>query len=401
MRPLEGIRVLDFTHVLAGPFATRLLADMGADVVKVNSSARVGGNGPNNPYFVIWNRNKRTIALNMQVDGAIDVCKDLINKADVVIDNFSLGVLDRWGVGYDTMCQSNPGVIYVQMSGLGAGGPLSHYVTYAPTIHAMAGLTYLTGVEGREDIGVGFSYLDHMAGLHSATAILSAIESRNHSGSGQKVDLAQYEVGVNLLGPTLFDYFANGRTARPTGNKLPYDQIAPHGCYQCKGVGASVIDQRWLAIVCENNEQWDNLKNCMGNPSWSEDSKFNTPKGRWTDSTELDAKISAWTKDKDATELMHQLQNNGVPAGVVQDSVDMVENDPQLRTTDFLRPAEGKHPVLGFTFADRLPLYFEKTPCDEYRRTKTLGEDNEAVLAEWLGLDSEQVKEGESAGIFD
>ena len=213
VRPLEGLRVLDFTHVLAGPFATRLLADMGADVVKINSSARMAGNHPSNPYFVIWNRNKRTLALNLNQEGALDVCKNLVNQADIVIDNFSLGVLDRWGIGYETMSQSNPKVIYVQMSGLGAGGPLSHYVTYAPTIHAMAGLTYLTGVEGREDIGIGFSYLDHLAGLHSATAILSAVANRDETGSGQKVDLAQFEVGVNLLGPTLFDYFVNGNVA--------------------------------------------------------------------------------------------------------------------------------------------------------------------------------------------
>lgn len=401
MRPLEGIRILDFTHVLAGPFSTRLLADMGADVVKVNSSARAGGNGPNNPYFVIWNRNKRTIALNTQIDGAIDICKDLINKADVVIDNFSLGVLDRWGVGYDMMCRSNPGVIYVQMSGLGAGGPQSHYVTYAPTIHAMAGLTYLTGVEGREDIGIGFSYLDHMAGLHSATAILAAIESRNETGEGQKVDLAQYEVGVNLLGPTLLDYFANGNAAQPVGNKLPYDKIAPHGCYQCRSVGTDVIDERWLAIVCETDEQWSALKKCMGEPSWSDNAEFDTAESRWQTSSALDAKISQWTSDKDALNLMYQLQEAGIPAGVVQDSVDMVENDPQLQSKDFVRPAEGKHPILGYTFADRLPLYFEQTPCDVYLRSKSLGEDNETVLAEWLGLDPEQVKEGEAAGIYD
>ena len=400
MRPLEGLRILDFTHVLAGPFATRLLADMGADVVKVNTASRGGVNGPNNPYFAIWNRNKRTLALNVQIDGALEVCKDLINKADVVIDNFSLGVLDRWGVGYDVMRESNPGVIYVQMSGLGAGGPHSHYVTYAPTIHAMAGLTHLTGVEGREDIGIGFSYLDHVAGLHAAVAVLSACEERRQSKTGQKIDLAQFEVGVNLIGPAILDHNANGTVAQPSGNKQPYDQIAPHGCYQCLPKGEGTIGEQWIAIVCETDAQWSVLKAEMGNPQWAQQPKFATAKDRWNDSVELDECISEWTKDKNARELMHRLQLAGVPAGVVQDSEDLVEQDPQLRETDFLRPFDEQHPVLRYTFADRLPLYFENTPCDSYKRSRVLGEDNEEVLADWLGYSSEQVANGEASGIY-
>ncbi|MCY4655645.1 MAG: CoA transferase [Gammaproteobacteria bacterium] len=401
MRPLEGLKILDFTHVLAGPFATRTLADMGADIVKINTVSRGGVNGPNNPYFVIWNRNKRTLALNVQVDGAIPVCKELINQADVVIDNFSLGVLDRWGVGYETMSKSNEGVVYVQMSGLGAGGPQSHYVTYAPTIHAMAGLTYLTGVEGREDIGIGFSYLDHLAGLHAAIAILSAIEDRNQTGIGQKVDMAQFEVGANLIGPTLFDYFANGVVASPKGNKQPYDCIAPHGCYQCYSTSKETKDERWIAIVCETEEQWLSLRKLMGEPEWASGDKFQSAEARWQNSEELDTHISNWTKDQDSNELMYRLQAAGVPAGVVQTSEDMVESDPQLRVTDFLRPAEGLHPTMGHTFADRLPLYFEKTPCDDYQRSRVLGEDNQEILKDWLGYSTEEIKRGEASGIYE
>ena len=137
-------------------------------------------------------------------------------------------MLDRWGVGYQQVSKTNPGVVYVQMSGMGDDGPWSQFVTYAPTIHALAGLTHLTGVAGREDIGVGFSYNDHQAGLHAAVAILAALEARHHTGRGQRIDISQFEVGVNFAGPSLLDYFATGRAARPTGERLPYDQVAPH-----------------------------------------------------------------------------------------------------------------------------------------------------------------------------
>ena len=192
-RPLDGIRILDFTHVLAGPFATRVLGDMGADVVKVNSVNRaVGANTTMHPYYLMWNRNKRALALDLSHEKSRVICRELCETADVVIDNFSVGVLDRWGVGYEEVSATNPGVIYVQMSGMGDGGPWSKYVTYAPTIHALAGLTHLTGVPGREDIGLGFSYNDHQAGLHGAVAILAALASRHSTGRGQRVDVSQF-----------------------------------------------------------------------------------------------------------------------------------------------------------------------------------------------------------------
>ena len=173
-RPLAGLRVLDFTHVLAGPFATRIIADMGADVVKINSSQRaVGTQDPQHPYYLMWNRNKRALALNLATDEGKEIAHALCEQADVVIDNFSAGVLDRWGVGYQAIHAVNKRAIYVQMSGMGDGGPWSKFVTYAPTIHALAGLTHTTGVKGREDIGLGFSYNDHQAGLHGAVAVLA------------------------------------------------------------------------------------------------------------------------------------------------------------------------------------------------------------------------------------
>ena len=398
-RPLEGVRILDFTHVLAGPFATRVLADMGADVVKVNSATRAGPNAPESHYYLLWNRNKRAVSLDMTRDESRALCRRLAETADVVIDNFSVGVLDRWGVGHEDMRGANPGVIYVQMSGMGADGPWSRFVTYAPTIHALSGLTALTGVPGREDIGIGFSYNDHCAGLHGAVAILAALQARRSTGRGQRIDMAQLEVGVNLLGPALLDWFANGRAAEPCGNRLPYDLAAPHDCYRCADDGGGgVEDERWVAIACMTDSQWQALCHVMGNPEWASDAALATAAGRVARMDELDRRMGEWTRTQDAVDVMHRCQAVGVPAGVVQTGADMATADPQLSHSDFLGRHAEEHPVAGEVRLDRLPLRFSHTPCDEYRRTRMIGEDNVEALGDWLGMTAEEVAAGEQEG---
>ena len=401
-RPLDGLRVLDFTHVLAGPFATRILGDLGADVVKVGSVRRTrGANAEDHPYYLMWNRNKRALALDLGREEARAVCRRLCDRADVVIDNFSVGVLDRWGVGYEEVRRTNPTAIYVQMSGMGDGGPWSEFVTFAPTIHALSGLTALTGVPDREDIGIGFSYNDHQSGLHGAFAILAALESRRQSGRGQRIDLSQFEVGVNFLGPSLLDYFANRRAAGPAGNRLPYDAVAPHNCYPCAGApSAAVEDERWVAIACMTEEQWQALRRVMGDPEWSRDERYRTATDRVSHHSALDAQVAGWTRTRSAEEVMTLCQEAGVPAGVVQTGVDLAERDPQLRAVDFLHEIAEAHPGVGRTFADRLPLHFRRTPCTVYRRVRRVGEDNAAVLRDWLDMPEQEVRSGEEDGTF-
>lgn len=398
-RPLEGIRILDFTHVLAGPFATRILADMGADVVKVNSHERaIAGNSPDSPYYVMWNRNKRALALDMRSVGGRAICRQLCDTADVVIENFAVGVLDRWGVDYKSVSETNGKVIYVQMSGMGNGGPWSGYVTYAPTIHAISGLTLLTSVPGREDIGIGYSYNDHQAGLHAAFAILAGLEARHRTGRGQQVDLSQFEVGVNFLGPSLLDWFANGRAARPVGNRLPYDAAAPHGVYPCVPQGEGIAGQRWVAIACLTDAHWLGLRRVMGEPAWAIDAALDTVAGRMAAVDHIDAQLALWTQTRNATDVMNQCQAAGVPAGVVQDGIDLTDRDPQLKAAGFISPIEEPGNSIGQTWADRLPLHFEATPCDDYHRVRLLGEDNARVLKDWLGLSEEEVRAGEADG---
>jgi len=398
-RPLEGLKVLDFTHVLAGPFGTRVLADMGADVIKINSASRaVGANEPVHPYYIMWNRNKRALALDMTNEHDRELCRRLCQQAEVVIDNFSVGVLERWGVGYDEVVSDNPGVIYVQMSGMGEGGPWSGYVTYAPTIHALSGLTYLTGVPGREDIGIGYSYNDHQAGLHGAVAILAALEARQHSGRGQHIDISQFEIGVNFAGPSVFDLFANDRAADPVGYRLPYDEAAPHGCYPCRPSGEGITGECWIAIACMDDDAWEALKRVMGIPEWSERDAYTTVGGRLAEIDEIDRAIAEFTASEDAYELMVRCQAAGVPAGVVQDGHDLANNDPQLRHYDFLHRIDDDSSEFGQTWADRLPLRFSRTPCNTYHRVRAVGEDNVSVLKDWLDMSESEVRSLEDEG---
>jgi len=406
-RPLAGLRILDFSHVLAGPFATRVLADMGADVVKINSASRaIAANEPGHPYYVMWNRNKRALSLDMSNADARALCRQLCEQADVVIDNFSVGVLDRWGVGYESVSESHPGVIYIQMSGMGEGGPWSHYVTYAPTIHALAGLTTLTGMPDREDIGIGFSYNDHQAGLHGAFAILAALAHRAATGEGQRIDVSQFEVGVNFAGPSLLDLFANGNLARACGNDLPYDEHAPHNVYRCADVARRegepeplpTMNERWIAIACVDDAHWQAL--CLvlaeddesSSDAWYRNAKYIHASGRYAARDAIDKHLSAWTCEQEEYALMARLQAAGVPAGVVQDGRDLAERDPQLAASGFLHMIEGEHPQLGQTWADKLPIHFSDTPCVTYTRARTLGEDNAAILQDWLTLNDDEVR---------
>ena len=399
MRPLEGVKVLDFTHVLAGPFGTRVLADMGADVVKIMSAVRERGRGQDSPYYLMWNRNKRSLALDMRQEESRALALRLADEADIVIDNFSPGVLDRWNVGYEIVSETNPGVIYVQMSGMGASGPWSSFVTYAPTIHGLGGLTHLTGVPGRGDIGIGYSYNDHQAGLHAAVAVLAALEGRRSTGKGQHVEISQFEVGVNFAGPPLLDWFANRRSASPVVNRDPYDNNAPHGCYPCAGAASEALaDERWVAIACMNDEQWRCLRGVLGDPEWARDPKLATAAGRSEATEMLDKRIGEWTQRFEAEVVTERCQAAGVPAGVVQTGLDMCERDPQLKQSGFLVEIEEPHPIAGQTYADRLPIYFERTPCDEYKPAPVVGQHNAEVLSEWLGMSEEEVRQGEEAG---
>ena len=259
--PLAGIRIVDFTHVLAGPFATRVLADLGAEVIKVQTEVRTQGfNGSDFPYAGMWNRSKSSITLNMADERAVGVLRTLVEQSDVVIENFSAGVLDQWGAGWSELSSWNDQIIYLSMQGAGVDGPWRDYVTFAPTVHALCGLTALTGPEGRLDCGPGVAVNDHVSGLAGALALLAALEARRRTGRGQHIDLSQLEVGTYLVGPALLDWQANAREARAGGTRDAFSDPVPNDV-------VAAADGEWLAVTARHDDDWRRLAPLIAAPS--------------------------------------------------------------------------------------------------------------------------------------
>lgn len=384
-KPLAGLRIVDFTWVLAGPYATRILGDLGADVLKFQSAERATlVNSPDFPYFYVWNRSKRLVSLDMKRPEALAHIRAIIEQSDVLMENFSAGVLDRWGIGYEQVKEWNPEIVYVTMSGPGHDGPWSKVITYAPTIHALCGLTYLSNPADRRDVGPGFSLNDHAAGLCSAVAVLAAIEARRRTGVGQHIDIAQMETGTYLIGPALLDLFANGREAHPIGNADPFGEWCPNEVYRCG-------DQHEVAITCRDDDDWRRLCEVV---SWdvadlAADASLATAAGRFARAGEIDARLRAWCASRTADAAAAALQGNGVPAGKVQDGGDLMA-DPQLVARDFWGSFD--HAVFGPRPFDRFPGLWSTTDLQPYVPSGAyIGEANFDVYRDIAGMTDDEI----------
>jgi len=375
---LKGLRILDFTWVLAGPYATRILADFGAEVIKVQSKKTAGGVESNlTGYFSHWNRNKRSITLNMSTPETKEIVLRLARISDVVIENFSTRVMSNWGLDYERLKEVRPDIIMVSMSAMGQTGPWKDFVAFGPALQALSGLTYLTSFAQESPPGLGYAYADPVAGLHAALAILAALEFRDRTGKGQSIDLSQYEAMCTLLGPALLNASANHKDISPQGNHSDNVPAAPYGCYQCSGV------DRWCVIGVFNESEWENLCTILGRPDWTREERFSHLSKRKENKEDLDRFLEHWTLQHSPEEVVTLLQQGGVAAGVVQNAEDLA-NDPHLRARDFFIPLE--HPVLGKTIADASPIKFKENSRVEWESAPLLGEDNRYVYMELLGF---------------
>lgn len=390
-KPLTGVRILDFTWVLAGPYCTRVFADLGADVIKLQTEERSQGvNGNAFPYFALWNRNKRSASLKMQHPKALDLFRRLVEQADVIVENFSVGVLDRWGIGYDVVRQWNDKIIYMSMAGAGQSGPWRDFVTYAPTIHALSGLTYLTNPPDRQDIGLGCAFTDHISGLSGALALLEALEARRRTGVGQRIDLAQLEVGAYLVGPAFADLLSNGREASPRGNQDAFCDYVPNNVYPC-------LNTEWLAITCRDDAQWTRLCQAIAHPTLSSDARLTTVEGRRMHRDEIDWALSTWAAQQEAEPAMRQLQVASVPAGKVCSMKDLTEHDEHLKAQQWF--VEVEHKLLGRHQFERFPAVFSEGTLD-YKPSPFLGEHTFEVYKELLGMSDEEIATAIGEGLF-
>jgi len=375
---LSGIRVLDFTRVLAGPYATRILADFGAEVIKIQSKKTATGAESNSSgYFNTWNRNKRSIILDMSYPEARELFLQLTAISDAMVENFSPRVMSNWGLNYERLKEVRSDLIMLSMSGMGQTGPWKDMVAFGPTIQALSGLTYLSSFNEDAPMGLGYAYADIIAGLYAAMAILAALEYRDSTGVGQYIDLSEYEAACTILGTTFLDIFANQKDILPRGNQSDYIPAAPYGCYQCSGT------DRWCVIAVFNEIEWKALCKTMGKPDWTQEERFSSLSERKKNGAELDELLGKWTVKHQAEELMNLLQEAGVPAGVVQNAEDLA-GDPQLKARGYF--VELEHPVLGNTISDASPIKFSDSTTAHWKAGPLLGEDNLYVFVELLGL---------------
>jgi crotonobetainyl-CoA:carnitine CoA-transferase CaiB-like acyl-CoA transferase len=419
---LAGVRILDFTWFLASAGATRFLASLGAECIKVEwkahpdtrvaSMAPVGGRaareaatgplaGVTDPdmggQFNNKNPGKRGLSLNVAHPRGLEIARELVRRCDVVAEGFSPGVMERWGLGYEALRELRPDVIYAKQSGMGGHGAYGRMRAIGPVAAALAGTTEMSGLaEPALPAGWGYSYLDWIGAYSLAIAILGAIFHRARTGEGQWIDASQTEAGIYIGGTAVLDWSANGRVWSRTGNRSPYRPAAPHGAYRCAG------EDRWIAIACFEDEDWHALAGVIGDPSVGADARFATLDSRLAHQDELDQAVQSWTATQDAYAAMHALQAAGVPAGVCQTAEDRCERDPQLAALGWLTELEGtkigRWPVVEMAARLSATPGYAGGPID--RGAPCYGEDNVYVLGALLGLDAGEIADLAEQGVI-
>jgi len=385
--PLEGVRILDFTWVVAGPVATRILADHGAEVVKVERKNPPPLGNRKLGLQCDLHRDKLSVALNMQHPRGVELARKIAAKSDIVMDNFSARVMRSWGMDYESLKAVKPDIICISMSGLGHTGPLSSYVSYGPTLQALTGYTLLMAEPDGTPAGYGYSYADMCGGYTGALAALVALWNRRRTGRGQFVDLSQLEAVASVIGPTLLDISANGRTQSPPGYASQEGPAAPHGVYKCrplKNDDGCTDDDRWIAISVRTGSEWRRFVTAIGSPSWASDPSFRTLYLRMRNSGALDENVSRWTAEHSAEDAMNILQDAGIAAGVVQNGIDICARDPQLKERGFwptVSTAKG-----AATQVTGIPFKLSGTSGQVRTIAPEVGENTDYVLGELLGL---------------
>ncbi len=397
--PLEGCRVLDFCWVWAGPAMTHTLADLGAEVIKVESRKRLdgtrlgrpvigGGSGDDGqapelqPLNHGLNRNKLGVTVDIGSDAGRELVRRLVPLCDVVTDNFSAGVMARAGLDYQALRALRDDVIALSLSGAGQDGPLSDILTLAPTVSSLAGLSVMIGYPGDDPLGrLMPPYGDTNGSLHGVLAILLALEHRERTGEGQFVDLSQWEAAVCGLEEALLGFQLEGTIPRSVGSADP--AMAPHDNYRCAG------DDRWVSIAVGSEEEWRGFRAAIGDPDWCGDPRFADAFRRVRHRAELDALVEEWTSGRTADEAVAVLQSHGVAAGTAMNVEDQFLDD-HVRARHLHWEVE--HPLVGLEMVHGIPWRLTRTPGSVRTPAPLLGQHNEYVFCGLLGLDPEELE---------
>jgi benzylsuccinate CoA-transferase BbsF subunit len=410
MKALDRIRITDFSGVLAGAGASKILAAFGAQVIRVENPADNGawdvvrgsppyvderrghnlGGGFNN-----HNAGKLGVTLNMQTEKGRELFPRLVAISDVVAENFAAGVMERLGFGYERLREIKPDIVYLSNCGFGAYGPYVKFKTWGPIVQAVSGLTHSSGLPGQPPAGWGFSYMDHMGAYVGATSLLAALHHRNRTGEGQWIDLAMTEAANTLTGTAVLDWSVNGRSTRregfPDANHSESPPMAPHAIYPAQG------EDHWVAIACRDDADWAAMCEEIAE-LWVHDERFATLEGRLANQTALDDLISRWTRLFDEFEVAERLQAAGVPASAVQRPEDRIDNDPN--TAEWGLWPEVRHTEMGNVRVEGMPVHASKTDWSIERAAPCLGEHNREVYGGLLGMSDEEIAELQAEGVI-
>ena len=404
--PLEGVRIIEMGQLIAIPFAMKMLADMGAQVIRLESVARLDSYRSDSVYqndisgefwnkganFYEQNRNKLGVTLDLSKPEGLQVLRNLVSIADVFSENFTPRVIKNFGLEYGDLRKIKPDIIMVSSTGYGFYGPWSNFGATGPATEGAAGLAYQTGYLGGGPVMAEIPYTDYTSGEHTVFAVMAALMHRLRTGQGQFVDISQTQATSSTIPEVLMDFSANGRSGQRFGNQDTV--MSPHGCYPCRG------DDRWITIAVATDEEWQAVCRVLGQNGWAADPRFNDSFSRWKNRDELDALIGTVTSTWDAHELMHALQKDGVAAGAVLDSKDLLF-DPHLGQRNFYEVVT-HHESTGIPplpYAGR-PWKLSKTPAVNSQPAPLMGEHNNLVLSGLLGKTAEEMAELEEAGII-
>jgi benzylsuccinate CoA-transferase BbsF subunit len=385
--PLAGIRVLDFTHVLAGPFCTRLLADLGADVVRVESSKH-----PDHPWqstfvsadgrhasYLNTNRSKRSIAIDLKNEMGQKIAARLAAVSDIVIENFSAGVMDRLNLGYEMLSAINSRLIYVSMSGYGHSGPRRDWTSMNMNLQGYSGLMTVSGAEGDPPTAISNSWNDYIGGLHACFAILQVLDERRDSAKGRRIDLSQFECSAAMIGSLLLSSAVDGQVPVRRGNRS--DRSAPQGVYPCAG------KDNWCALSVETNNQWQALAKLIGQERWATDARFENLAGRQENQNEIDQAISTWSKQYSSQEVEARLRAAGISADRVRRINEVV--DGAAGSTVFSQMAEQR---VGSMRTTKLPFTLSSVDLPTPASAPSLGEHSGEVLRAWINCSDADIE---------
>lgn len=399
----KGLTILAFCWAVVGPLTMKFFADHGATVIRVETSKRpctmrlsapYKDNIPNynkGGYFNYYNSNILSLSLNMQLPEAREIARKLAVECDVFMENYTPGVIEKWGLSYEELKEIRPDIIMLRQSGYGSWGPYANLPAFGMVLVPIAGLPNYIGWPGKEPLPVGVSaYTDCISPRFATAALIAALDYRKRTGKGQLLDLSQFETAIYFIAPGILDYTVNGREPERIGNSSP--DAAPHGVYPCQG------DDRWCTVAVTSDEEWINLCREMGKSEYVENPQFATLADRKQNEDELNKLVSEWTVNLTPEEVMERLQKAGVPAGVVKNAADMID-DPQLRKRNMYWPME--HSEMGMFTHLGQSFQLSKTPSKAYSPSPLLGEHTEYVCSKILKMPDEEFIDLMQKGVFE